>query len=237
MRLIEWKICASCTEKRSIDDFGKNKSQPLQKHYYCKQCMKERSKKNREEDPQYYKNYRSKNLVKLVQYSKQYKKDNRDKINEYNRNRPSEKKRKFNEKKKQREKEIRQTEAYKNRRKIYCSKKYREDIQFQLKKKFEAKLNYLLDKNDVIESVTLIGCSIPEYKNYLEQRFIGEMSWAANYGTLWCIDRIIPFIEWDLTNPAEAALCFHYTNSQPLFLNTTVVDGVEYIGNLNKGRN
>ena len=47
---------------------------------------------------------------------------------------------------------------------------------------------------------------MPEYKAYLEQRFVEGMTWE-NYGTIWSIDRVIPFVKWDLTNPEEAALC------------------------------
>ena len=108
-------------------------------------------------------------------------------------------------------------------------------VQFQTKKKFEAWLNYLLEKNDVIESVSLIGCTIPEYKFYLQQRFVEGMTWE-NYGTVWSIDRVIPFVKWNLSNSEEAALCYHYTNSTPLFITTRIVDGVEHIGNLNKNK-
>src|SRR3954471_11113891 len=96
MKLIEWKVCASCLKKKSIDAFGKNKSQPLHKHYYCKQCMRERSKKNREENNDYHKTYRENNKERLSAYRKQYKKDNRNRINEYQRNRPLDKKDKAN---------------------------------------------------------------------------------------------------------------------------------------------
>jgi hypothetical protein len=61
------------------------------------------------------------------------------------------------------------------------------------------------------------------------------MTWE-NYGTMWSIDRVIPFVKWDLTNPEEAASCYHYTNSTPLFITTRIVDGVEHIGNLNKNK-
>jgi hypothetical protein len=223
MRLIDWQICASCLIKKSIDDFGKNKSQPGGKHYYCKQCMRERAKKNREQNKDYYKTYREKNKEKLMSYSKEYHKNNREKINEYQRSRPTEKKHKYNEQKKQRDKERGQSESFKRKRNLYYSEKYHSSIQFSTKKKFEARLNYLLEKNDIIESVTLIGCTIPEYKAYLEQRFREGMSWE-NYGTIWCIRRIIPFTEWNLTNPAEAALCYHYTNSVPLLISLSLID-------------
>jgi hypothetical protein len=235
--LFDWKVCSSCLIKKKIEEFGKNKSQRDGLHYYCKKCVRDKSKQNTSKYKEYQKQWRENNKESVKEYQKKYKRDNREKINEYARNRPIDKKRKANcsEKKKRRDKERRQIQAYKEKRKGYLKQKYHSDIQFSTKKKFEARLNYLLEKNDVIESVSLIGCTIPKYKAYLEQRFVEGMTWE-NYGTIWSIDRIIPFVKWDLTNPEEAALCYHYANSTPLFTTTRIVDGVEHIGNLNKNK-
>jgi hypothetical protein len=213
MRLLQWLICSSCLIKKSPNDFGKNKSQPGGKHYYCKECMRDRARKDRHRDPQYYSRYRAANKERLTAYSKQFKIDNPDKINQY-RHRQRTKASK-DEMKKQRDKELRQKPEYKQKRSQYLKRKYRNNVQHQLRKKFEAKLNYLLAKDDVIDAVTVIGCTIPEYKAYLENRFIAHMSWG-NYGSVWEIARVIPFKECDLSKPEEAALCFHYTNSAPL---------------------
>jgi hypothetical protein len=190
--LFNWKVCSSCLIKKKIEEFGKNKSQRDGLNYYCKKCVCEKSKQNTSKYKEYQKQWREKNKESVKEYQKKYKRDNRDKINEYQRNRPLEKKRKNSEKKKQRDKVRRQTQSYKSKRSLYVKQKYRSDIQFQTKKKFEAKLNYLLEKNDVIESVALIGCTIPEYKAYLKQCFKEGMTFE-NYGTVWNIHRIVPF--------------------------------------------
>jgi hypothetical protein len=236
--LFDWKICSSCLIKKKIEEFGKNKSQRDGLHYYCRGCVKDKSKQNTSKYTGYQKQWKEKNKESVKEYQKKYKRDNREKINEYARNRPLDKKRKANcsEKKKQWEKLRRQTEGHKEKRSLYYKKKYQEDIQFQMKKKFESKLNSLLERTDVtVESIGLIGCTIPEYKAYLEAKFSPTMSWE-NYGKKWQIDRIIPFCAYDLTDETQKKSCFHYTNSQPLFTITTTIDSVTYIGNLNKNK-
>ena len=61
------------------------------------------------------------------------------------------------------------------------------------------------------------------------------MTWK-NYGTCWSYDRVKPFCNFDLSNAEEAKKCFHYTNVQPLFVQTKVIDEITYIGNANKNR-
>jgi hypothetical protein len=64
-------------------------------------------------------------------------------------------------------------------------------------------------------TLKLIGCSIEFLKFYLERKFEYNMNWN-NYGK-WHVDHIIPCASFDLSNPEEQALCFHYTNLQPLW--------------------
>lgn len=68
-----------------------------------------------------------------------------------------------------------------------------------------------------------LGCSIEEFKNYLEQKFYkhietGEiMSWD-NYGLKgWHIDHIIPLVSFDLTDREQFLKACHHTNLQPLW--------------------
>jgi phage-related minor tail protein len=67
------------------------------------------------------------------------------------------------------------------------------------------------------KTLSLLGCSPLECRNYLESLFTEGMSWD-NYGpTGWHIDHIKPISSFDLSNPQEQKECFHYTNLQPLW--------------------
>lgn len=66
-------------------------------------------------------------------------------------------------------------------------------------------------------SVEILGCNIKEYKDYLENMFLTNMSWE-NYGfTGWHIDHIVPLCTFNLTDSEEQRKAFHYTNTQPLW--------------------
>lgn len=63
----------------------------------------------------------------------------------------------------------------------------------------------------------ILGCTIEEFKKYLESKFKEGMSWE-NYGRNgWEIDHIIPCNRFNLDCPEEQRKCFHYTNTQPLW--------------------
>lgn len=64
-----------------------------------------------------------------------------------------------------------------------------------------------------------LGCSIPEYRRYLESKFLDGMSWD-NFGRgtgKWCIDHVRPIAFFDITNQEELKQCFRWTNTQCLW--------------------
>jgi len=68
----------------------------------------------------------------------------------------------------------------------------------------------------VTKSLSLLGCSIENFKIYIESKFEPGMSWQ-NYGTAWHLDHIVPCAIFDLTKPEHQKRCFHFSNHQPLF--------------------
>ena len=66
-------------------------------------------------------------------------------------------------------------------------------------------------------SIELLGCSIEEFRIYIESKFQKGMVWE-NHGVFgWHIDHIIPCHSFNLTELEEQKKCFHYTNLQPLW--------------------
>ncbi len=73
----------------------------------------------------------------------------------------------------------------------------------------------------------LLGCSIPNFKIYLESRFKVGMTWS-NYGRKgWHIDHIAPCALFDLTKPEHQRICFHFSNMRPMWWRENVSRGVK----------
>jgi len=60
-----------------------------------------------------------------------------------------------------------------------------------------------------------LGCSIAEFKVYLESKWQDGMNWD-NYGQ-WHIDHIKPLSKFNLTDPEELKKACYYTNLQPMW--------------------
>jgi hypothetical protein len=63
----------------------------------------------------------------------------------------------------------------------------------------------------------LLGCTISEFKKYIESIFLPGMSWENHSIHGWHLDHIIPISSFDLTKPDQQKICFNYKNIQPLW--------------------
>ena len=98
----------------------------------------------------------------------------------------------------------------------YERRRRQEDIEWRLAKSLRDRLYKAVKRSSKSASaISLIGCSIEHLKNHLENQFSPPMSWE-NYGQ-WHIDHIRPCISFDLTEPEQQKICFHYTNLQPMW--------------------
>ncbi len=65
------------------------------------------------------------------------------------------------------------------------------------------------------KSRDLLGCSMPEFRSFIELKFTQGMTWE-NMGA-WHLDHIVPCASFDLSIKSHVIRCFHYTNFQPLW--------------------
>lgn len=104
----------------------------------------------------------------------------------------------------------------KERRKVRRKEKYHEDVRHRLGIRLRVRLNHAIKTGKKPGSaVRDLGCSINEFKAYMEAKFKEGMTWQ-NWGK-WHIDHIIPLSSFDLTNREQFLKACHYTNMQPLW--------------------
>ena len=101
---------------------------------------------------------------------------------------------------------------------FYKKEKYNSDIDFKLKTVLRSRLNRAIKNNWKNGSaVSNLGCTIEEFKLYLESKFQEGMSWD-NWGVFgWNIDHIIPLSKFNLNIKEDLCRACHYTNLQPLW--------------------
>ncbi len=62
-----------------------------------------------------------------------------------------------------------------------------------------------------------LGCTLDEFRSYIESKFQSGMTWD-NYGRSgWHIDHIKPLTTFDLSDEAQIKEACHFTNLQPLW--------------------
>lgn len=103
------------------------------------------------------------------------------------------------------------------------------NINFKIRQNIHGRIIASLKKYDKKKkdcTIEYLGCTINEFKDYIESLFTEGMSWDK-YGIYiddfgikkigFHIDHIIPCCAFDLTNSIEMLLCFNWRNCRPLW--------------------
>lgn len=148
-------------------------------------------------------NWRNRNPEKWKECCRRYVLKNKDKISLYE---------------KSKARKLQKLSHFKYRR--------RRDINFKLSGNLRSRLNESL-KNNVKNgsSVNDLGCSIPDFKKYIESKWLIGMCWE-NYGRNgWHLDHIIPLSTFNLSDRNQLLKACHYTNYQPLWSKDNIRKG------------
>lgn len=109
-----------------------------------------------------------------------------------------------------------QSEWAKNNRKHLNNKynqRYHSDFTFKIKKLCHKHLLNNLFKNS--STMKYFSCDIELVVKWLKYCFTDKMT-INNHGNYWHLDHVIPISRFNLNNPDEVYLCFHYLNYMPL---------------------
>jgi hypothetical protein len=173
------RTCSVCRKELELSslNFHKNKNEIGGFDYRCKKCKLIHYNSNKERYKETSTNWQKLNKDKIKHISKKYRES---------------------------PKGISKRKEY--RKKEY-DEKYGKDIEWTILRNLRIRLNHALKNNFKNgKTLDLLGCSIKEFKIFLENQFDQNMTWE-NYGKYWEIDHIYPLSKGG---------SFHYTNTRPL---------------------
>lgn len=182
--------------------------------------------------------YRDKNREKISEYKKDYAMKNREillmkKKDQYLKNKEAHLRtcKEYREKNKSACNERSKIYREKNRKRfLLVQKEYREknkesrniryktDSQYRLASLIRNRLRGAMRSQQCrknSKTMEILGCSIDEFKIYIQSQFSKGMSWN-NQGKVWHIDHIIPLSSFDLSNDNQLRQSCHWSNMRPL---------------------
>jgi hypothetical protein len=196
-----YKYCTKCKQDKPIGQFHKSKKGcKLGLVHRCKECTSKEAKKRWYDDHE-----------ETLRKNREYYAKNKERINA-------------------------NAKRYRPKTNKWWNNRYHNDINFRLSECMRGVIrkslrDYIDGDIEVGTSTrelmlngmtreTLLGCTIPEFAEYIESQFEPWMTWD-NWGNTvdsWQIDHIIPRIAigLDLSDIATAITVFHYTNQRPL---------------------
>ena len=175
---------------KNIVEFNKNSKNKDKLGQYCRECSN-----------QYTRDWYQQNTEYKIQQVSTWCKNNEDKRN-------------INQKRYKDNNE----EYIADYKKEYQRRTRKKDIQFKLKGNLRSRLSKALKKNYKSGSaVKDLGCSIEDFKWWLEFWWEEGMNWD-NWSTKgWHIDHIKPLDSFNLTNYEELCKACNYKNLQPMW--------------------
>lgn len=109
-------------------------------------------------------------------------------------------------------------EEIRNRQKKYMRHRRFSDLNYHILSMLRASIRNAIYRIGVAKSnrsMALLGCDLAKFKKHIENLFLPGMDWR-NFGA-WHLDHVVPCAAFDLTDKNEQAICFHFTNLQPLW--------------------
>lgn len=195
------RVCKVCTKETRHIYYGQNKEKFIKK-------AAERYDNNRESILQQHKENYAKNSNERKASAAEYRASNRERI---------------------RLSAIEYRKTHRSQINEYIRNRKNNDATFKamslLKARFCEIVGKKLNGSKTQALKKFVGITFEELKDYLESKFSGGMTWE-NHGTYWHIDHIVPCAAFDATDPDQVAICFHYSNLQPLLgsVNTSKQD-------------
>jgi len=250
------KICNKCKQELPLTKefwyISIPKDRSKKTRYQCKNCKNasnniynnknkekqlQRQREDYEKNPEKYQNKRDNNKEYQKKYNQQWRAKNPEKIKKNNRE-WIENNREANKLRCRRwyENHIDYIKQYKLTHKDLLVgerfyKRYQEDLLFRIKVQLRNRLRSAIKGGYKTGSaVGDLGCSVEDFKQYIERQFADGMSWD-NWGVFgWHLDHIRPLDSFDLSIREEFLQACNYTNLRPIWSKENLTKGNKDIG-------
>jgi hypothetical protein len=189
------KTCITCKKEKDISEFPKDSSKKDGLRPECKPCKSIGDRK-----------WREKNKEIKKKKDKEYYEANAEMIKERTRKWCSNPTRK----------ERRKVLDYANRenRNKLDKERRNNDISYNLKCLISGRIRTALKSKKEFRSIEYLGCTILEFKNWIEYQFDKNMNWE-NQGIYWHLDHVKPCASFNFNNKEEINECFNWQNVRP----------------------
>lgn len=215
------KLCRTCGETKSPDEYYKDRSKLSGRSSQCILCEKEHKKRsdvraranllNRQkyQNPETRKRilarnkrWREENHELKLEMDRRWRANNRERHRAYSR---------------------KWVQDNPERSRAY-QKEYYLDMHHHLARSLRIRMNQAVNNNQKAGSVVAdLGCSISAFKLYIENQFEDEMTWN-NYGK-WHLDHVLPLASFDLTDRQQFLEAANWLNYQPLWAEDNLTKG------------
>lgn len=188
------KRCSKCRELKELILFSKKKTSGDGFKSNCKQCDAVNRLKNKQRDSLLKQNWVKNNKQRHLENTKRYYLNNKSKIDAWK----------------------------KEYRRHYEFNRINTDLQHKIRNRIRARL-HAFNKRCKTSTLDALGCSLHEFKQYIESKFQPGMTWDNWSRNGWHIDHIKPLSLFDLTDPEQLKQACHYTNLQPLWAKDNIL--------------
>jgi len=222
------KVIISIRDKKYYANNTK-KIRERSRNYYCNNQPKIKAyyEKNKEIRSEKHKKWLKDNADHVRQYIKERNLRNKEHQKIINRQYHAEHRERLNAKSRKYYSE------HKTEIKKYVKHRKMIDPTFRIRMNLSGRIRQLLKRaqtSKCLKTIELLGCSMNDFKKYIEGKFLPGMNWE-NYGSYgWHVDHIVPCAAFDLTKKEEQIKCFHYENLQPLWWMDNFSKGSFYNG-------
>lgn len=109
----------------------------------------------------------------------------------------------------------------------YHKSRKKTDLHYKLTMNLRTRLHNAISRGSKTGSaVRDLGCSIEEFKSFIENQFTEGMSWE-NHGE-WHLDHVRPLASFDLEDREQLLIACNWQNFQPLWATDNIRKGAKY---------